>query len=275
MRRASKLEAARQNRRKAARPPWPSPSPRNAARRWIDGEGYELLLQEARELRCDVLAVIGNDRLYSLLVSYASSAPPPAPYVIKLARSEGVITRGVAMRQAAQSRRIHEYLYGALGRELFPHSLTLDFGAVNVFSIGVARQAPASALPMGMQVQVRVGPPPNFLWRRARRRVSSTPTLSDAAPPSRPRLAQEDQLAAKQLPPFQFAALAHSLLALVHAESGHADHLLAANAAGFVWVSAVDQEKQKITLLAPAPLAAGQQVLLLAGSVKWSQEANK
>ena len=48
--------------------------------------------------------------------------------------------------------RISEYFYGAR-RELYPHSSTLDFAALRIFTIGVAQQAPSSALPIGMKIE--------------------------------------------------------------------------------------------------------------------------
>ena len=144
-----------------------------------------------------------------------------------------VITRTPATRQLAQGSRIAEYLYG-VHRELFPHSSILDFSAVQVFSIGVAPQAPSSALPIGMRMA-------------------------------------ENQMVSKQLPAALYPSLCYSLLAVLHVESAKCDDLLAANAAGFVWVSVVDIEKMKITLLTPSPLAMPS-LILLQGSIKWSQD---
>ena len=163
-------------------------------------------------------------------------APSPRPSPPRLATAHSlhqVITRAPATRQLAQGSRIAEYLYG-VHRELFPHAVILDFAQVQVYSIGVAPQAPSSALPIGMRMA-------------------------------------ENQMASKQLPAALYPSLCYSLLAVLHAESGKCDDLLAANAAGFVWVSAVDIEKMKITLLTPSPLAMPS-LVLLQGSIKWSQD---
>ena len=199
---------------------------------WVDGPGYDLLLHVAEIFRADVLIAIGDDRLHSQLMQYAASSPLK-PSVVKLAKSGGVISRATATRQAAQSVRISEYFYG-VHRELFPHSITLDFAAVSVYSISVFTQAPSSALPIGMRVA-------------------------------------ENQLASKQLPPALYPSLAYSLLAVLPIESSNCDDLLTTPAAGFVWVNAVDLEKQKINLLAPAPLLTSS-LTLLQGSLKWTQE---
>ena len=202
---------------------------------WVDGLGYELLLQQANELRADVLIVLGDARLHSQLLGHANSSPI-RPSVVKVVKSGGVITRSPQARSRAQKERIDEYMYGPT-RELFPHAVILDFSAISVFSIDVMTFAHSTALPIGMKLQ-------------------------------------ENQLASKQLPPNLYPSLSYSLLAVVHAESGKCDDLLAANAAGFVWVSSVDIERQKITLLAPAPLMT-QSLMLLAGSIKWSNDQGK
>jgi len=79
---------------------------------------------------------------------------------------------------------------------------------------------------------------------------------------------QRDQLAASPLSTAQFPSLVHSVLAVALTDSGRCDDLLQASIGGFVFVSAVDMERQKITLLSPSPLALPS-TRLLAGSVKW------
>ena len=202
---------------------------------WVEGAVYDLLLQQATELRADVLIVLGDDRLHSQLLGHAA-ASPLRPTVVKLTKSGGVVSKSPQTRGRAQKERIDEYMYGPT-RELFPHAVILDFAAVSVFAIDVMAIAPSSALPMGMTVQ-------------------------------------QNQLASQQLPPNLYPSLSYSLLAVVHAESGKCDDLLTATAAGFVWVSSVDIEKQKITLLAPAPLTTPS-LMLLAGSIKWSNDQAK
>ena len=201
---------------------------------WVDGAGYELLIQQASEMRADVLIVIGDDRLHSRLMSFAESSPLN-PSVLKIPKSGGVITRSTQSRQIAQTARMRNYLYG-VHRELYPHSITLDFSAVAVYSIDVAPQAPSSALPIGIKLP-------------------------------------DNQLASQQLPPRLYPALAYSILAVLHTKSGKCDDLLRANVAGFVWASAVDVERQKLTLLAPSPLAMPS-LTLLVGSIKWQPDAS-
>ena len=77
-----------------------------------------------------------------------------------------------------------------------------------------------------------------------------------------------DPLAAVLVPPSQYPSLVHSILAVVLTESSKCDDLLTANAAGFVFVTMVDMERQKITVLSPSPLALPS-TRLLVGSLKW------
>ena len=197
---------------------------------WVDGDGYELLTLQATELRADVLLVLGDDRLHSQLLAYAAGAPS-RPAVLKLPKSGGVLTRSAQTRHGAMAARTAEYLYGPK-KELYPHALTLDFSQLRVHTIGVAPAAPSSALPIGMRLP-------------------------------------DNQLASQQLPAKLYPSLMNSLLCVLHTDATRCDDLLRANAAGFVWVSAVDAEKQKMTLLAPSPLAMPS-LTLLAGSLKWS-----
>jgi len=196
---------------------------------WVDGLGYELLQQQIVDFKVDVLVVIGDDRLHSQLEKF-SMTQPRKPAVIKLSKSGGVITRSVVTRQASQSSRIREYFYGT-SNELCPHSSVLDLTAIQVFNIGMPPQAPMSALPIGVRL---------------------------------PR----DQLVATLVLPAQYPSLLHSVLAVVLTDNSKADDLLQANAAGFVLVTAVDMERQKITLLSPSPFALPS-TRLLTGSVKW------
>ena len=103
--------------------------------------------------------------------------------------------------------------------------------SAQVFNIGMPPQAPMSALPIGVRL---------------------------------PR----DQLIATLVPPAQFPSLLHSVLAVVATDSSKCDDLLQASAAGFVFVTAVDMDRQQITLLSPSPLSLPSS-RLLTGSIKW------
>ena len=79
----------------------------------------------------------------------------------------------------------------------------------------------------------------------------------------------KDQLAATRLTTAQLGSLVNTLLALVFSPSGRCDDLLQAAVAGVVCITAVDKEKQKITLLSPSPLPLPSSTLL-SGTLRWS-----
>ena len=112
--------------------------------------------------------------------------------------------------------------------DLCPHATTVDFDALQVYIVTKAPQAPSSALPLGMQVP-------------------------------------QEQLAATRVT--AAISLLNAVLAVVLTSSSKCDDLLAAPAAGFVYVSAVDVESGKVTLLAPSPAALPSNVLL-SGAIK-------
>lgn len=197
---------------------------------FVDGVGYEFLLQQISDFKADILIVIGDDRLHSQLRNYAAAQPAPQPSVIKLSKSGGVITRSAECRKAEQDGRLREYFYG-VNSELFPHRTVVAWDAIQVFCIDVPPQPPMSALPIGMKLP-------------------------------------QDQLAAQRLTPAQFPSLVHSILGLVYSETDSCDDLLNACAAGFVFVDSVDVEHQTMTLLAPS-LGELPSNRYLLGSIKW------
>jgi len=197
---------------------------------WVDGPGYESLLQQIGQFRADVLVVIGDDRLHSQLSVYVTAPSEPPRVVRKLSKSGGVISRSVAARSAAFSSCVREYFYGVAG-DLCPHSTIHAFDSLQVSMISVPLQAPMSALPIGAKLP-------------------------------------QDQLAASRVGAAQWPALMHSILAVVFSESAKCDDLLRACVAGYVYVTHVDMDKQQVTLLAPSPLQMPT-AWLLAGSVKW------
>lgn len=68
--------------------------------------------------------------------------------ILKVSRSEGVVTRSPAFRKSARLLRCKEYFYGPQGN-LMPHSQTAKFSELRIFKIGGGARAPSSALPIG------------------------------------------------------------------------------------------------------------------------------
>jgi len=116
---------------------------------WVDGLGYELLLQTADAFKPDTVLVIDHERLYSDLLSAFSSSGNHIE-IVKMPKSGGVVARDQNRRRKARTARIKEYFYGSLG-DLCPYSTVIPFSKYIILKTNVGPQAPSSALPIGAQ----------------------------------------------------------------------------------------------------------------------------
>lgn len=115
---------------------------------WIEDVGYELLLHAIDTFNTNVVLVLGQEKLCSMLKDVLKNKPNVD--VVKLQKSGGVVARNTKVRQRARSYRIREYFYG-LSNELSAHSNVASFSDLSVYKIGGGPQAPRSALPIGAQ----------------------------------------------------------------------------------------------------------------------------
>lgn len=115
---------------------------------WVEGLGYELLLHAIETFNANVVLVLGQEKLCSMLKEVLKSKPNVD--VVKLHKSGGVVLRNTKVRQKARSFRIREYFYG-LANDLSPHSNIVNFSDISVYRIGGGPQAPRSALPIGAE----------------------------------------------------------------------------------------------------------------------------
>ncbi|KNA24142.1 hypothetical protein SOVF_018120 [Spinacia oleracea] len=115
---------------------------------WIEGVGYELLLQAIDMFNADVVLVLGQEKLCSMLKDVLKSKTKVD--VVKLQKSGGVVSRTQKYRQKSRGYRIREYFYG-LANDLSPHSNIANFNDLSVYRIGGGPQAPRSALPIGAE----------------------------------------------------------------------------------------------------------------------------
>ncbi|THU48325.1 hypothetical protein C4D60_Mb09t25040 [Musa balbisiana] len=104
---------------------------------WVEGLGYELLLHAIDTFKCDVVLVLGQEKLCSMLKDVLKSKPNVD--VVKLHKSGGVVLRNQ-----------REYFYG-LANDLSAHSNIVNFTDISVYRIGGGPQAPRSALPIGAE----------------------------------------------------------------------------------------------------------------------------
>ncbi|CAI0453508.1 unnamed protein product [Linum tenue] len=113
---------------------------------WIEGVGYELLLHAIDTFQANVVLVLGQEKLFSMLRDVLRNKPNVD--VVKLQKSGGVVSRTQKLRQRSRSFRIREYYYG-ISNDLSPHSNIANFNDLFVYRVGGGPQAPRSALPIG------------------------------------------------------------------------------------------------------------------------------
>ncbi|KAI8647042.1 Pre-mRNA cleavage complex II protein Clp1-domain-containing protein [Parasitella parasitica] len=151
--------------------------------------------------------------------------------VVKLSKSGGVVERDRQFKTRLQRSKIHEYFYGTPKCELSPYSMLVNYDDIKVWRVGDVI-APSSALPLGME-------------------GSSNET----------QVVKVDN----------FDMCLHSILAILNADQDeHENRLLESNVAGFVYVSDVDDEKRKVTILSPSPGRLPKKHILM-GSFKWME----
>lgn len=115
---------------------------------WVEGVGFELLLHGIESFNADVILVLGQEKLYSMLRDKFKAKP--GVDIVKLHKSGGVVARSSKFRQRMRNVKTREYFYG-LSNDLSPHAASANFSEVQVFRIGGGPQAPRSALPIGAE----------------------------------------------------------------------------------------------------------------------------
>lgn len=149
--------------------------------------------------------------------------------VLKAPLSGGYVQLDAAFRRAQTQQLFRAYFNGTRS-EFTPFSMVLSFDDLQVRRLGENVLAPSSALPLG-----------------ATRKV--TETRSSRVDPSK-------------------ALLLYSILGCSYAAGDDEDQLTDANCAGFVYVTAVDEQRRHITVLSPCPGKLPSTFLIL-GSIKW------
>ncbi|CAI5476647.1 unnamed protein product [Closterium sp. Yama58-4] len=208
---------------------------------WVDGAGYQLLLHSIDALRANVVLVLGQERLYSMLSEHyrskaaaaatdgtaaSSSSHAAAVEVVKLVRSGGAVSRASKFRQRLRQAVIKAYFYGP-ERQFSPHSSTASWSDYTVLRVGGGPQAPQSALPIGA---ARVSDP-----------LRTAPVV----------LSRE---------------LEHHVLAVSHAKEEK--DAVTGSIAGFICITQVDIAKGKFMFIAPSPGPLPGKILLF-GSLTW------
>ena len=111
-----------------------------------DTEQHRLLFESVLALKCNVVLVIDNERLYNDFTSHTFGQSEIE--IIKIPKSGGVVSRDARFRRAQLTSSVREYFYG-VKKELSPMRMTLPFSKIQIFRCGGGPQAPSSALPIG------------------------------------------------------------------------------------------------------------------------------
>ncbi|KAJ1733582.1 Cleavage polyadenylation factor subunit clp1 [Coemansia biformis] len=209
----------------------------------------QVTMHAIEALGINILLVIGNERMYSLLdgrlternESMRGEAPPVS--VVKLARSGGTVDRSALYRQQLNAKVVRQYFYGTGREEVSSFSTVVNFDDIQILRVGEDVVAPSSTLPLGED-----------------RKVTDT-TVAVVEPDE---------------------SLMHSILAVTDAprqqgdgsmsvdagDAGDADGVVGIQAIGFVSVSKVEMERQRLIIVSPVPGRLQKHVLLY-GNTKW------
>lgn len=114
---------------------------------WVEGVGYELLLQAIDTFNANVVLVLGQEKLCSMLKDVLKGKANVD--IVKLHKSGGVVPRNSKYRQRMRIFRTREYFYG-LTSELSPQANVVNFSDLLIYRFG-GPQAPRSALPIGAE----------------------------------------------------------------------------------------------------------------------------
>ena len=136
---------------------------------WIDGAGYEIIVDAVKSLQCDIIIVMGNDRLFAQLSTEVANIKFPviasssnasgvssstkSVTVVKLSRPGGVVDRPIGYRREARKSRFKDYFYGSykvqgLPSQLSPQVISVKFDDVIILKVGGAI-ADAGLVPIG------------------------------------------------------------------------------------------------------------------------------
>lgn len=181
---------------------------------WTSGQGFKALLHTAKEFQVDVILVLDQEKLYTELVRDL----PSFVKIIFTPKSGGVVTRSKEYRSEYRDSRIREYFYGtgvkgSAVTQFYPHSFDVPFAQMKIFKIG-APAIPDSCLPLGMK-------------------------------------AEDNQTKLVLMPPGH--ALLHHILSLTFCPLADKGQAVENNVQGIIVVTAVDTERQMLTVLSPQP----------------------
>lgn len=230
----------------------------------LEGESYKCLLHAIDALRINVILVIGDDRLYSMLTNHLKKrvavVPPSSsavvvmpdtkghllgPRIIKLPRSGGAVPRNLSFRRSCRSLAIKQYFSGQA-------KMSTSGSTISQYTPFLL-EVPFSDLTI--------------------KKLSGISLASSMLP-----VAAKQSTDPVQLHPVNISlAMKHAVLAVCHPQAlsqyehnGNANELYLAGVSGFVAVENVDVEREILSLLCPSQGDLPTRVLLLS-DITWME----
>ncbi|KAG4304045.1 hypothetical protein PORY_002568 [Pneumocystis oryctolagi] len=191
-------------------------------------KGYDIIHNIISDFSVNVLIVLGSERLYSDMTRKYDNKN--GVHVIKLQKSGGCVSREASFIQKAQHSAVRKYFYGDFRTILSPYSIVCDFDSLIVYRVEEETFTHSSALPIGHDISFQ-----------------------------KPQMIKINA----------FSILQNSVLAVSHANINDSmDVILESPVAGYIYVSDVDDNKKKLTILSPLPGKLPSPILIM-GSFKW------
>ncbi|KAJ6225492.1 hypothetical protein RDWZM_004037 [Blomia tropicalis] len=197
---------------------------------WVQGYGYQSLLQAIKHFNIDTVLVIDQERLFSELSRDLKNNNNTK--VIFTPKSGGVVSRTREFRAESRDERIRSYFYGNITKPLYPYSFDVPFSQFVVYKIG-SPNLPDSCLPIGMRAE-----------------DNSTKLL-----PISPSIELRNHLLA--------------ISCATNNTTEELSKAIVSNVFGFVAVTNVDMERQVVTVLSPQPRPLPKNSVLLFSDIQF------
>ncbi|GAA6030990.1 hypothetical protein JCM8097_008972 [Rhodosporidiobolus ruineniae] len=203
------------------------------------GGGWERVKAAVREFEINLLLVVGSERSYVEMSKLMNTNKTVT--VVRVPKSDGASELDVSATSRLQALQTRSYFYGGPAPTqglLSPFSIIVHFSSIRIVRVGepAGAHASLSALPLGAN-----------------------------------RLTRDTELVEVDLEaPNAKSEVVSRVLAVPMAEeeTEGEERVVKGPVMGFVWVSAIDQAKKKLTLLSPLPGRLPRKTLIL-GSVDW------
>ncbi|KAJ1915069.1 Cleavage polyadenylation factor subunit clp1 [Mycoemilia scoparia] len=194
----------------------------------------DVLSHIVTELSVNIILVLGSERLFSVVKRQYGGNPDIT--ILKLVKSGGVVSRDESFMHELRSRQIRDYFYGTHNEPFSSFSSVAKFSDLNIFQPSEGKYL--------------AGHPPIL----DNNDFSNLAAPSSTLPLGENRRLKEAQL--KKMEPDE--SLLHSLLSIQNLkpasdEAPSEQEIICANASGFVHVTKIDVQKERVEFLSPLP----------------------